>query len=253
MLLLFTLATLVLGEPNTCQPRSTQPFMPIYHLIGNVSTDANGVVTNVESINDISSIFKNKSPDGLYHIFHQCCQVTPSTPPLPHHLTGAQCIYWPYDLTFFFLAYSFPPSNAEPLGPRRVKGFDSLDTPSTSDRTKHESNRCPPEELVWRAWLLVRNRYIDIYSSFIVRLFFFFFFFFLIHSIFRAVHQIATDTEGVSSSMIPYMSWQDCKCNVIFRREPLCVGHGVCVRARVHVGTARSRSQTLGTALQNLS
>ena len=24
------------AEPNTCQPRSEHPFMPIYHIIGNV-------------------------------------------------------------------------------------------------------------------------------------------------------------------------------------------------------------------------
>jgi hypothetical protein len=33
------------GEPNTCQPRSRHPFMPIYHIIGNVTTDAAGTVT----------------------------------------------------------------------------------------------------------------------------------------------------------------------------------------------------------------
>lgn len=39
----FALAATVAAYPNTCQPRSVQPFMPIYHLIGNVTTDANGV------------------------------------------------------------------------------------------------------------------------------------------------------------------------------------------------------------------
>ena len=58
--------------PNTCQPRSAQPFMPIYHIIGNVTTDpATGEVTNVESINDVSSVIKYR---GIYHVFHQCCQ-----------------------------------------------------------------------------------------------------------------------------------------------------------------------------------
>ena len=64
-----TLATT--PTPNTCQPRSKHPFMPIYHIIGNVTTNQDGVVTSVESINDVSSVFLYK---GIYHVFHQCCQ-----------------------------------------------------------------------------------------------------------------------------------------------------------------------------------
>ena len=46
------------ATPNTCQPRSAHPFMPIFHIIGNVTTDsATGAVTSVEDINDVSSIF----------------------------------------------------------------------------------------------------------------------------------------------------------------------------------------------------
>ena len=41
------------AEPNTCQPRSKHPFMPIYHIIGNVTTAPDGTVTNVERINDV--------------------------------------------------------------------------------------------------------------------------------------------------------------------------------------------------------
>lgn len=59
------------STPNTCQPRSKHPFMPIYHIIGNVTTNDDGLVTNVESINDVSSVFLYK---GIYHVFHQCCQ-----------------------------------------------------------------------------------------------------------------------------------------------------------------------------------
>merc|ERR1712166_98964 len=59
------------AEPNTCQPRSQQPFMPIYHIIGNVTSTPTGAVTNVESINDVSSVFRYKD---VYHVFHQCCQ-----------------------------------------------------------------------------------------------------------------------------------------------------------------------------------
>ena len=35
VLLLLDAAT---ADPNTCQPRSEHPFMPIYHIIGNVRT-----------------------------------------------------------------------------------------------------------------------------------------------------------------------------------------------------------------------
>ena len=60
------------AEPNTCQPRAAHPFMPIFHLIGNVSSDAaTGKVTSVEDINDVSSVILWK---GVYHVFHQCCQ-----------------------------------------------------------------------------------------------------------------------------------------------------------------------------------
>ena len=72
-LLLAASALLTRASPNTCQPRALQPFMPIYHIIGNVTTDdATGEVTQVESINDVSSVIKYK---GIYHIFHQCCHV----------------------------------------------------------------------------------------------------------------------------------------------------------------------------------
>jgi len=58
--------------PNTCQPRAAHPFMPIYHIIGNVTSDpTTGKVTAVEDINDVSAIFLWK---GLYHVYHQCCQ-----------------------------------------------------------------------------------------------------------------------------------------------------------------------------------
>ena len=57
-----------MGYPNTCQPRSRHPFLPIYHVIGNVTTDADGEMTNLEAINDVSSVIQYK---GLYHVFHR--------------------------------------------------------------------------------------------------------------------------------------------------------------------------------------
>ena len=65
------LSGLAAAEPNTCQPRSRHPFMPIYHIIGNVTSSADGGVRQVEAINDVSSAFLYK---GIYHVFHQCCQ-----------------------------------------------------------------------------------------------------------------------------------------------------------------------------------
>ena len=49
-----------MGYPNTCQPRSEHPFLPIYHVIGNVTTNADGEMTNLESINDVSSVIQYK-------------------------------------------------------------------------------------------------------------------------------------------------------------------------------------------------
>ena len=46
--------------------------MPIYHIIGNVTSNAAGKVTNVESINDVSSAILYK---GIYHI---CARPTPA-------------------------------------------------------------------------------------------------------------------------------------------------------------------------------
>lgn len=37
-LTLMLVLALCLAEPNTCQPRAEHPFMPIYHIIGNVRT-----------------------------------------------------------------------------------------------------------------------------------------------------------------------------------------------------------------------
>jgi sucrose-6-phosphate hydrolase SacC (GH32 family) len=65
------LASVSAGQPNTCQPRSAHPFQPIYHIIGNVTSDASGTVKSVEDINDVSSAILYK---GVYHVFHQCCQ-----------------------------------------------------------------------------------------------------------------------------------------------------------------------------------
>ena len=38
--------------PNTCQPRALHPFLPTYHLIGNVTSDETGKVTAVEDVNE---------------------------------------------------------------------------------------------------------------------------------------------------------------------------------------------------------
>ena len=47
------LAGLAAAEPNTCEPRSRHPFMPIYHIIGNVTSSADGGVRQVEAITDV--------------------------------------------------------------------------------------------------------------------------------------------------------------------------------------------------------
>ena len=52
-MLLLALAGLVAEGPNTCQPRSAHPFLPIYHIIGNVTTNSDEEVVSIESINDV--------------------------------------------------------------------------------------------------------------------------------------------------------------------------------------------------------
>ena len=67
---LLALAGMAAASPNTCQPRSAEPLMPIFHIIGNVTEQVPGKLT-IEDINDISAIVLHKN---VYHVFHQCCQ-----------------------------------------------------------------------------------------------------------------------------------------------------------------------------------
>ena len=57
--------------PLACQPNAEQPMLPIFHIIGNVTKNADASI-KLESINDCSAVTYHK---GLYHVFHQCCQV----------------------------------------------------------------------------------------------------------------------------------------------------------------------------------
>ena len=113
--------------PNTCQPRTKHPFMPIYHIIGNVSSSSDGTVTRVEAINDVSSAFLYK---GIYHVFHQCCQ--------NHwdHVVSKGALCAPcgrHSLISDSLAHC---------------RSDPLDTPSTADRAEHEPDRGASSGLV---------------------------------------------------------------------------------------------------------
>ena len=48
-----------------CQAREVNPFMPLFHILGNF-TDGDG--TQPVSINDISSVIQYR---GVFHVFHQ--------------------------------------------------------------------------------------------------------------------------------------------------------------------------------------
>eukprot|EP01045_Picozoa_sp_COSAG04_P014277 COSAG04_NODE_1058_length_8522_cov_2.908702_6_plen_58_part_00 len=48
-------------------------MLPTFHIIGNVTQAADGAIT-LEPINDCSGVTYYK---GLYHVWHQCCQVSP--------------------------------------------------------------------------------------------------------------------------------------------------------------------------------
>lgn len=72
------------GSPLACQPNSEQPMLPIFHIIGNVTKNADGSVA-LEPVNDCSGV---TFADGIYHLWHQCCQ--------NHwdHLISADLIHW---------------------------------------------------------------------------------------------------------------------------------------------------------------
>ena len=55
------------ADPLACQPNTDQPMLPTFHVIGNVSKNADGSVT-VEQINDCSGITYHQ---GVYHLWHQ--------------------------------------------------------------------------------------------------------------------------------------------------------------------------------------
>ena len=57
------------ADPLACQPNALQPMVPIFHIIGNVTLAGGGI--SLEPINDASGITYS---DGIYHVWHQCCQ-----------------------------------------------------------------------------------------------------------------------------------------------------------------------------------
>ena len=65
--------------PITCQPFQQHPDFPSFHIMGYVSEREGGALGR-ESINDCSGVIHYQ---GVYHVFHQCCQVRPPPSPLP--------------------------------------------------------------------------------------------------------------------------------------------------------------------------
>ena len=60
-------------QPRECKARSDAPYLPIYHIVGNIThQDPNKPGSfETEAINDVSAIFMHM---GVWHVFHQCCQ-----------------------------------------------------------------------------------------------------------------------------------------------------------------------------------
>ena len=94
--------------PLTCQDNAKFPMLPTFHIIGNVTQSTDGTI-KLEPINDASGVtcalaFLERYPwfppdapfsryyNGIYHVWHQCCQVRlpipvlthPRPPPPPH-------------------------------------------------------------------------------------------------------------------------------------------------------------------------
>ena len=49
-------------------------MLPTFHIIGNVTKNADGSI-KLEAINDCSGVTYS---NGIYHVWHQCCQVCTS-------------------------------------------------------------------------------------------------------------------------------------------------------------------------------
>ena len=62
--------------PITCQPFQQHPDFPSFHIMGYVSEREGGALGR-ESINDCSGVIHYR---GVYHVFHQCCQVRAPSP-----------------------------------------------------------------------------------------------------------------------------------------------------------------------------
>lgn len=56
--------------PLACQDNEKFPMLPIFHIIGNVTQSTDGTI-KCASINDASGVTHY---NGLYHVWHQCCQ-----------------------------------------------------------------------------------------------------------------------------------------------------------------------------------
>ena len=61
---------LAAADPLACQPNEEQPMLPLYHIIGNVTKNSDGSI-KLEPINDCSGV---TYAQGIYHVWHQCCQ-----------------------------------------------------------------------------------------------------------------------------------------------------------------------------------
>ena len=66
----FLLAHAASPVPLTCQPNTEQPMLPVFHIIGNVTKNADNSI-KLEPINDCSGV---TFYGGIYHVWHQCCQ-----------------------------------------------------------------------------------------------------------------------------------------------------------------------------------
>ena len=59
------------AAPRECRARADAPYLPIFHVVGNITDSGTGKGFKTESINDVSGVVRHL---GVYHIFHQCCQ-----------------------------------------------------------------------------------------------------------------------------------------------------------------------------------
>jgi hypothetical protein len=155
---------LAVADPNTCAPRAAHPYMPIFHVIGNVTSDpSTGQIVGVEAINGTLLGFPLLiTPLFLIFLspFSQPCKTRTEQPPRTHRFIATLKLFAHWHTCFTQICRRVlrlrvqgslprvPPMLPEPLGSRGIKRLDPLDQAPTTSGAQHESNNGAASRLV---------------------------------------------------------------------------------------------------------